>query len=174
MIGKNKKAQSLANFLLVFLTLSIVATSLIYIAIKENNYSGEFDSPYALDSVYSREEVINFYLQDIFEHAALGVKDKQELINNITLLAGKYKIASGYVKNSEGEDVLADENVAVVLASIENLKEEDIELVIKNNKTERIKINFDVSVNYNRGSDYVKYRYNKGFETYVSDLELES
>ncbi|PIN95324.1 hypothetical protein COU56_01980, partial [Candidatus Pacearchaeota archaeon CG10_big_fil_rev_8_21_14_0_10_31_9] len=74
----------------------------------------------------------------------------------------------------EGEDVLADENVAVVLASIENLKEEDIELVIKNNKTERIKINFDVSVNYNRGSDYVKYRYNKGFETYVSDLELES
>ncbi|PIN91254.1 hypothetical protein COU56_05315, partial [Candidatus Pacearchaeota archaeon CG10_big_fil_rev_8_21_14_0_10_31_9] len=108
MIGKNKKAQSLANFLLVFLTLSIVATSLIYIAIKENNYSGEFDSPYALDSVYSREEVINFYLQDIFEHAALGIKDKQELIRNINLIVEQYKTASGYVKNSENEDVLAD------------------------------------------------------------------
>ncbi|MBS3066210.1 hypothetical protein J4205_00145 [Candidatus Pacearchaeota archaeon] len=119
---RSNKSQSLANFLLVFLTLVIVTTSLFYISIKENNYGKNFNSPYALDSVYSREGIINFYLQDILDHSAVSIKDKQDLINNINSIALKYE------KN--------DENVAIVLRSIENLKEEDIELVENNGKIE--------------------------------------
>ncbi|MBS3073006.1 hypothetical protein J4477_04190 [Candidatus Pacearchaeota archaeon] len=151
MIRKNKKAQALANFLLVFLTLMIVASSLFYISIKENSYAKEFNSPYVLDSVYLREELVNFYLQDIVEHAALEVKDKQELMNNINLLAGKYENT--------------DENAAIILKSIENLKEEDITLIGDKGEIETIKVSFNVEIySSNSGLNSVKYVYAKDFE----------
>ncbi|GEM_PF-3955331 len=155
----SKKAQSLANFLLVFLTLVIVTTSLFYISIKENNYGKNFNSPYALDFVYSREGIINFYLQDMVNHAHINVKDKQEIVSNLRLIALKYEES--------------DENVAVVLKSIENLKEEDIELVENNGKIESANVKFNVEIYYADDSlNSVKYVYTKNFT--ASTIETNS
>lgn len=154
---RSNKSQSLANFLLVFLTLVIVTTSLFYISIKENNYGKNFNSPYALDSVYSREGIINFYLQDILDHSAVSIKDKQDLINNINSIALKYE------KN--------DENVAIVLRSIENLKEEDIELVENNGKIESANAKFNVEIYYADDSlNSIKYVYTKNFTASTTEI----
>jgi hypothetical protein len=156
---RSKKAQSLANFLLVFLTLVIVTTSLFYISIKENNYGKNFNSPYALDSVYSREGIINFYLQDIVNYASINIKDKQELMSNLRLISLKYEES--------------DENVAVVLKSIENLKEEDIELVENNGKIESANVKFNVEIYYADDSlNSIKYVYTKNFT--ASTIETNS
>jgi len=154
---RSNKSQSLANFLLVFLTLVIVTTSLFYISIKENNYGKNFNSPYALDSVYSREGIINFYLQDILDHSAVSIKDKQDLINNINSIALKYE------KN--------DENVAIVLRSIENLKEEDIELVENNGKIESANAKFNVEIYYADDSlNSINYVYTKNFTASTTEI----
>lgn len=156
---KNRKAQSLANFLLVFLTLVIVTTSLFYISIKENNYGKNFNSPYALDFVYSREGIINFYLQDIVNHASIDIKDKQELMSNLRLITLKYE--------------QSDENVAIVLKSIQNLKEEDIELVENNGKIESTNVKFNVEIYYADDSlNSIKYVYTKNFV--ASTIEINS
>ena len=154
---RSNKSQSLANFLLVFLTLVIVTTSLFYISIKENNYGKNFNSPYALDSVYSREGIINFYLQDILDHSAVSIKDKQDLINNINSIALKYE------KN--------DENVAIVLRSIENLTEEDIELVENNGKIESANAKFNVEIYYADDSlNSINYVYTKNFTASTTEI----
>ena len=154
---RSNKSQSLANFLLVFLTLVIVTTSLFYISIKENNYGKNFNSPYALDSVYSREGIINFYLQDILDHSAVSIKDKQDLINNINSIALKYE------KN--------DGNVAIVLRSIENLKEEDIELVENNGKIESANAKFNVEIYYADDSlNSINYVYTKNFTASTTEI----
>ncbi|MEK6873664.1 MAG: hypothetical protein AABW91_02370 [Nanoarchaeota archaeon] len=166
MIRKTKKAQSLANFVLVFFTLALVTISLFYILTKENSYDKNFNSPYVLDSVYSREEVINFYLQDIADHSVVGinsVEDKQKLIDNIKGNATKYETASGYVKNEKNEDVLADENVGIVLESMKKLNEDNVEIIVNNGKVEKISVSFDVSINSNSEDLVINYDYRKSF-----------
>jgi len=78
MIFKNKKATSISIFILVLLTLLLVSTTLFYFIIEKRNVSKEISSVTEFDRIYGRENLVNFYIQDIVDKSAEGISDESE------------------------------------------------------------------------------------------------
>ena len=65
-----KRGVSLSILLLVISTFVLIGLSLTFFVIKEKDSLGKVEVFNDLDEVYARQELIDFYVQDIFDKAS--------------------------------------------------------------------------------------------------------
>ncbi len=90
----NKKAISIAIFVLVISSLLLSIISLTFFYIKNNKIDTTIKVFNEMDKVYFKELLTNFYLQDIFDKAVEGVEvggSKQVFIDNFNKELEDYK-----------------------------------------------------------------------------------
>ena len=90
MIFKNKKGTSISIFILVLLTLLLTTSTLFYFIIERRDISKEVSSVTEFDRIYGRENLVNFYIQDIVDRSAEGVSDKSEFMLRAKRFLGFY------------------------------------------------------------------------------------
>jgi flagellar basal body-associated protein FliL len=154
---KNKKG-SIQILILVVLTLILVLAALTVFFFKPAEM-GNSASTYSLAAgqVYLREKELNYYLQDVFDSAALTLKKEDANIEQSFILTAKEKIS----KSKIGDNYVFEE-IKPILAQLDesrvSLREDKIivELDIVILKTKEIKKEEQTSV---------LYKYKKKFES---------
>lgn len=144
----NKKSMSISIMLLVVLTLVTVGVSLTYFVLSDKKINYSLKIPNQIDSVYSEEAYLNFYLKDLFKKASSDLKlndEKQVFIDKINENLKDYN--DPYLIKNMGQitNQLKEENIEIT-------KEKliwKIEFVLEDKSQEAIEI---------------KYNYKKEFE----------
>ena len=70
----NKKGDTISIVVLTALTLILVTLSIYYFVISERERTNIFNVPAGIDSIYTREAYLNFYLGIAFERASKDFK----------------------------------------------------------------------------------------------------
>lgn len=151
---KNKKAMSLAIAFLVLATLILTVFSLLVFNIRKNDLSGTIGLA-SFERIYAREEVLNFYVEDIMEQSVVNVETEQQFIQNFKETLSHYTYG--------GEFFLEELNQVR-----EQLMEGNTEI-----KEEKIFLNLTIKIADYVGDDpeiYVSYKYVKKFEKEISNI----
>jgi hypothetical protein len=168
----NKKAATASSIvILVFATMILVSFALLSFYGVQGKASNKL-SLADLNGVYSKEEIINFYIQNIVDKAALeSVNDngeiiKAEFINNFKIELGRYKINNKYA-----EDELFQIEQQINSQDIDN----KIKLQIIEGKKE-ILISFDVLIKDKTKDDKqeidISYYYSQEFKKLAGQKDL--
>lgn len=133
-MANNKKGSSFAILLLVLFCLLLVVTTLFYIVIDENNIYKRIHKGFILDDVYAREQLVNFYTQDLLEKtAAEGFAGKENLASKLALNIEKYKVTEYFYGE---EAVIEYEEGVYVISELEQLETQFNKIVIYDNRVE--------------------------------------
>jgi hypothetical protein len=87
----NKKGGPIAVAILVFFTLFILMTTLFYVSAKKNPLDQSLQETNFIDFIYSREDVVNFYVQDLVDRSLKNSKSEEEFISELNRLVELYK-----------------------------------------------------------------------------------
>jgi hypothetical protein len=113
----NKKGGAeISVVILVLMTLLLVISSLFYFSIKENQASENLYSSTFLGPIYSKEVLINFYVQNLVDKSAVGVLTREQFINNFKENLANYKDSKGEFFLSEFNQIegqLSEERVEI-------------------------------------------------------------
>lgn len=100
----NKRAMSISIVLLVIMVFVIVGVCLFYFIINERQVGSTIHIPDKIDSLYTRENYLNFYLEDIFEKSAKDFKNSDGASGFIN----KFKSNLNGYKDKAGSYVISD------------------------------------------------------------------
>lgn len=89
--AKKKKAMSISIVLLVLATLVLSSFALFTFYTREKKIQEEIHITRFLENIYSREEQINFYINEAMENAAAKSQDENEFIDTFRQELNKYK-----------------------------------------------------------------------------------
>ncbi len=107
---RNKKAMSIAVVFLVLATLVLTVFSLFVFNTRANNLSKPIELT-SLEGVYSREDSVNFYINEIMEKSVESGISQDSFIINFLAELRKYKINGVYVVSELSQiEEQADEN----------------------------------------------------------------
>jgi len=151
---KNKKAMSLAIAFLVLATLILTVFSLLVFNIRKNDLSGKIGLA-SFERIYAREEVLNFYVEDIMEKSVVNVETEQQFIQNFKETLSHY---------TYGREFFLEELNQVQ----EQLMGGNIEV-----KEEKVFLNLTIKIADYVGEDpeiYVSHTYAKIFEKEISNI----
>ena len=155
----NKKAGvPLSIVLIVIFTILLFTTSLVSFVLRDKNFERTIYSTSALDEVYSKEDVINFQIQNIVDNSFKGISSEQDFINN-------FKVQLNTLKNSDGAYLNPD------LAQIESqLDASKVDIVKENNEIKKVSISFDINLKKelvvrDKNVFNTEYKYVKTFES---------
>lgn len=149
----NKKAD-LAVTLLVFMSVALAGVASIIFITSERGMENKIVDARFMDEVYLKEELINFYINEIMEKAAVKDRTQEEIISNFSAELEKYK-------DQNGNYVLQE--LSQVEGQINNIK-------VENNKAEaefEIMLKGNVAVKEKKAEKELFsaiYTYNKKFD----------
>ena len=144
----NKKAVSFAIFLLVLSSIVLTSTTLTYFYLKNADIEKQIRVSSEIDKVYLKEQLINFYLKDIFDKSSREFNgDKQIFINNL-----KKELESYKDKNNN--------------YPIEELKAIEEQLLIDNIEIlgNKLILSLNIVIINEADNIFITYSYNKKFE----------
>ena len=115
---KNKKSMSISIVLLVIASLVLSGVALFTFYAQKDKLQAKIYTINFLDETYAKEEIINFYLQNIFDNAINGLSTgwtQEQLIENFSEELNKYKINGEFImpELSQLESQLNSENLYI-------------------------------------------------------------
>ena len=144
----NKKAVSFAIFLLVLSSIVLTSIALTYFYLKDNDIEKRIRVSSEIDKAYLKEQLINFYLKNIFDKASQEFNgDKQIIINNLKRELESYK--------DKKNDYPIEELQAI---------EEQLTLDNINISDNRLILSLNVVITNDAYGMFINYSYNKKFE----------
>jgi hypothetical protein len=148
-LGK-KADHSIPIVILVLMTLVLTSSSLFIFYVHSGKVSATIMDSRILDDVYSKENKINFYLNDIFDKSVLKIGNREnpvpEFIASFKEELVKYKQNNSYIMK-EFEQIESQVNEQNILFDNQNLS-----------------INFNIKIDRSFADKFViSYDYNKKF-----------
>ena len=101
---RNKKGD-IAVTVLTVLTLVFVILTLFLFNIRDKDMNIEIGRNFVIDEILSKEEIINFNIQNIVDMVSKDANSKENFINNFKVELGKYKDSNGRYFISELEQL---------------------------------------------------------------------
>jgi len=95
-MSMNKRAVSIPILILVLTAIGLSVLSLSYFIVKGNDINNVIKISNEIDEIYLKEQLLNFYLQDIFDKAAFGFNgDKKAFVDSFRRELLNYKDKNG-------------------------------------------------------------------------------
>lgn len=167
----NKKAMSLGITLLVMLTVLVLGAAIFTFLTQQNNITQNFHSAASLEKVYAREQILNFYVQNIIDRAALlsELKSKEEFILALQKEAEKYRVFNSSDKNIYIPSQIEQFDMLPELEQFEKQISADNIEIDGNHAKMRTEFLITGAIQDESGSDVlnVQYNYQRVFETEV-------
>jgi hypothetical protein len=145
----NKKAGTPIDILILVLIAVGLSVGCLYIFYLNGNYvSAKISDSRFLDSVYVKENQINFYTEDIVDKSLIGINNKEnpipEFIENLKIELGKYKTSKGYVipELAQLENQINNENIEFI--------DNEIKFSFNINLKQDFENKFSVNYNYKK------------------------
>ena len=145
---KNKKASTpIGVGLLVMLTIVLVFFTLYSFNIKNKDIQEKINYPNSLDKIYVREELVNFYANEILDNSI--AKGKDNLKENVKAELIRYK-------DKEGK---------YLVEGLKQLEEQTDKIKVEGSK---VSWKFNMTLQYSEENLKISYNYNKDIEKKLS------
>ncbi|MBI2629389.1 hypothetical protein HYW74_04875 [Candidatus Pacearchaeota archaeon] len=139
---KSKKGMTLSIVLLVFFTLLVVGFAIFSFLTQKSDVDKTIYSVGFIGQMYDREEMINTYLQDIFDEAAKETSSEQEFIEKSKNLISAGKFPKDVFIIDENNKVYFPEYSSIIT----QINEDNIEIFYENNQPKRINIPLEITL----------------------------
>ncbi|MEK6830940.1 MAG: hypothetical protein AABX77_02830 [Nanoarchaeota archaeon] len=154
----NKKAISISILLLVISSLILSILSLAYFMTKNNDIKRTISFSNGIDEVYLKEDLLNFYLQDIFDKAVRDLEAILDSVDSGQAFINSFKKELNDYKDKNGNYPMKELQQAENQISEENVELTDNKLVLK--------LHLEIKKSYISGEEggTFTYNYEKQFE----------
>ncbi len=148
----NKKGDTVSIVLLTALTLILVSVTIYYFIVSEKERTNILNIPVGIDSVYTKEAYLNFYLEASFDRAS----------KDFAYSYGKSKFIEKFKAELEN---YKDENGEYFIAGLDSVRNSVNESNVELTKTLlKLSIPIVIEGNFQDQGLEVKYSYEKVFE----------
>jgi hypothetical protein len=145
MLMRNKRGMSIALVLLVLATLVLTTFALFTFYSREKSIQEKIHTTRFLEDTYTEEDLINFYLQDIFDEAQ--GESEEEFVDSFKEELKKYKIDGKFLVDELGQ----------VERQVEKIEVDEGKVMVE----------FQIELAGKSGAFSADYIYNKKFEKQV-------
>ncbi|MFA5992406.1 MAG: hypothetical protein WC796_01725 [Candidatus Pacearchaeota archaeon] len=167
----NKRGMVLAIGVFVLMTMILIGAALFYFITEKSKIDKRFEGSSVLEEVYAKENLINFYVQDILDKAVQSKpKTSQELIIALKSSIGSYNINNPNPLTIEESQNPSKYFFMPELLQVENQIDFPDRVKIQNNKaffTVDISLKKEIFYKGKKNFD-VTYVYTKTFESEIS------